>query len=43
VLHSDRFVDAAPAEVWATLFDEGVYLGSQSTFLPAAEPSRRGA
>jgi hypothetical protein len=32
VLHSDRFVDAAPAEVWATLFDEGVYLGSQSTF-----------
>jgi putative transposase len=32
VLHSDRFVDLAPAEVWATLLDEGVYLGSQSTF-----------
>ena len=32
VLHSQRFVDMAPAEVWATLLDEGVYLGSQSTF-----------
>ena len=32
VLHSDRFVDLAPAEVWATLLDEGVYLGSESTF-----------
>ena len=32
VLHSDRFVDMSPAEVWATLLDEGVYLGSQSTF-----------
>jgi putative transposase len=32
VLHSDRFVDVAPAEVWATLLDEGVYLGSESTF-----------
>jgi len=32
VLHSDRFVDVAPAEVWATLLDEGIYLGSQSTF-----------
>lgn len=32
VLHSERFVDVAPAEVWATLLDEGVYLGSQSTF-----------
>ena len=32
VLHSDRFVDLAPAEVWATLLDEGVYLGSQSMF-----------
>jgi putative transposase len=32
VLHSDRFVDASPAEVWATLLDEGVYLASQSTF-----------
>jgi putative transposase len=32
VLHSPRFVDLAPAEVWATLLDEGVYLGSISTF-----------
>jgi len=32
VLHSGRFVDMAPAEVWATLLDEGVYLGSESTF-----------
>jgi putative transposase len=32
VLHSERFVDMAPAEVWATLLDEGVYLGSISTF-----------
>ena len=32
LLHSDRFCDAAPAQVWATLLDEGTYLGSQSTF-----------
>lgn len=31
-LHSDRFADLAPAEVWAILLDEGVYLGSESTF-----------
>jgi putative transposase len=31
-LHSERFADLAPAEVWATLLDEGAYLGSQSTF-----------
>lgn len=31
-LHSDRFVDAAPAQVWAALLDEGVYLGSIATF-----------
>ncbi len=31
-LHSKRFADAAPAQVWATLLDEGVYLGSISTF-----------
>ncbi len=30
--HSDRFADMAPAEVWAILLDEGVYLGSVSTF-----------
>jgi putative transposase len=32
LLHSPRFVDLAPAEVWATLLDEGVYLASISTF-----------
>jgi putative transposase len=31
-LHGDRFVDVSPAEVWAALLDEGVYLGSISTF-----------
>ncbi len=31
VLHSERFVDQAPAQVWATLLDEGTYLGSEST------------
>lgn len=30
-LHSDRFVDQAPAEVYATLLDEGVYLCSERT------------
>jgi putative transposase len=32
VLHSQRFADLAPAEVWAILLDEGTYLGSISTF-----------
>jgi putative transposase len=32
VLDSERFVDVAPAEAWAILLDEGVYLGSVSTF-----------
>jgi putative transposase len=43
VLHSERFVDLAPGEVWAILLDEGVYLGSQSTFyrlLRAANETR---
>ena len=31
-LHSDRFVDRSPAEVYATLLDEDVYLGSIRTF-----------
>jgi len=31
-LHSERFADLAPAEVWAILLDEGRYLGSISTF-----------
>ena len=32
VLHAERFVDRSPAEVYATLLDEGVYLGSIRTF-----------
>jgi putative transposase len=32
VLHWPRFADTAPAEAWATLLDEGIYLGSVSTF-----------
>jgi putative transposase len=31
-LHSPQFADLAPAEAWAILLDEGIYLGSQSTF-----------
>jgi putative transposase len=31
VLHSERFCDVAPAEVWATLIDEGAYLASVAT------------
>jgi len=32
VLHEHRFLDSSPAQVWATLLDEGVYLGAHSTF-----------
>jgi putative transposase len=31
VLHSQRFVDCSPAQVWATLLDEGSYLASERT------------
>jgi len=31
VLHSERFVDSSPAQVWATLLDEGRYLASERT------------
>ncbi len=31
-LHSVRFADLAPDEVWAILLDEGAYLGSVSTY-----------
>ena len=31
-LHWQRFADAAPAEAWATLLDEGTCLGSISTY-----------
>ncbi len=29
-LHSERFLDCAPAQVWARLLDEGRYLGSEN-------------
>ncbi len=32
VLHSERFQDQSPAAVYATLLDEGIYLGSIRTF-----------
>ena len=41
-LHSERFADTAPAEVWATLLDEGTYLGSPSHDVPAAAAGGRG-
>lgn len=31
VLNSDRFADKSPAQVWAVLLDEGIYLASVST------------
>jgi hypothetical protein len=31
VLHCERFVDCSPAQVWATLLDEGRYLASERT------------
>ncbi len=41
-LHSERFVDRSPAQVWATLLDEGTYLASERTMyrLLAAEHGR---
>jgi len=43
VLHSQRFCDVAPAEVYATLLDEGTYLCSERTMyrLLAAEGETR--
>ena len=43
VLHSPRFQDAAPATVYATLLDEGIYLASERTMyrLLAAEGETR--
>lgn len=31
ILHSERFIDQAPRQVWAELLDEGVFLASPST------------
>lgn len=32
LLHSDRFVDSSPRQIYATLLDEGTYLCSERTF-----------
>ena len=40
VLHSDRFVDIAPQEVYATLLDEGVYLCSIRTMYRLLEDNK---
>ena len=31
ILHSERFVDCSPAQIWATLLDEGRYIASERT------------
>ena len=41
-LHCERFVDKAPAQVWATLLDEGTYLCSIRTMYRILEEARRG-
>jgi putative transposase len=41
-LHSERFADSSPAQVWATLLDEGRYLAGERTMyrLLASEHGR---
>ena len=39
-LHSERFIDASPATVWATLLDDGVYHASWSTFYRVLRAAR---
>jgi putative transposase len=41
VLDSDRFVDMAPVEVFATLLDEGVYLASVATLYRVLRDNRQ--
>jgi putative transposase len=40
VLHSERFVDIAPQEVYATLLDEGIYLCSVRTMYRILEENK---
>ena len=40
ILHAPRFVDSAPAEVYAALLDEGVYVASESTMYRILRASR---
>jgi putative transposase len=42
VLHSERFVDCSPAQVWATLLDEGTYLASERTMYRLLEAKHGG-
>jgi putative transposase len=42
VLHSERFVDIAPEEVYATLLDEGTYLASARTMYRLLEAKHGG-
>ena len=42
LLHSQRFVDSSPAQVWATLLDEGQYLASERTMYRLLEARHGG-
>jgi len=42
LLHSQRFVDSSPAQVWATLLDEGTYLCSERTMYRLLEARHGG-
>ena len=42
VLHSERFVDSSPAQVWATLLDENQYLCSERTMYRLLETQHGG-
>jgi putative transposase len=41
-LHSDRFLDSSPAQVWARLLDEGRYLASERTMYRILEAEHGG-
>ena len=42
LLHSERFVDCSPTQVWATLLDEGRYLASERTMYRLLEACHGG-
>ena len=42
-LNSERFCDQAPAQIWATLLDEGTYLARCRPCTGYSEPSTRSA
>ena len=42
LLHSERFVDCSPAQVYATLLDEGAYLASERTMYRLLEARHGG-